>query len=30
MRQLLNVIKERGGSEVLGQSWMALRGETAG
>jgi hypothetical protein len=30
MRQLLNVVKERGGSEVLGQSWLALRSETAG
>lgn len=30
MRQLLNIVKERGGTEVLGQSWMALRGETPG
>jgi hypothetical protein len=30
MRQLLSVVKERGGTEVLGQAWMALRGETPG
>jgi hypothetical protein len=30
MRQLLSAVKERGGTDVLGQSWLALRGETAG
>ncbi len=30
MRQLLGVVKERGGTDIMGQSWLALRGETAG
>lgn len=30
MRQVLNVVKERGGTDVLGQSWLALRGATPG
>jgi hypothetical protein len=30
MRQLLSAVKERGGADVLGQSWLALRGETPG
>ena len=30
MRQLLDTVKQRGGTDVLGQSWLALRGETPG
>jgi hypothetical protein len=30
MRQLLGVVKERGGTDVLGRSWLALRGEQPG
>ncbi|MCC7369073.1 MAG: hypothetical protein IT306_11660 [Chloroflexi bacterium] len=30
MRQVLNAVKERGGTDVLGQSWLALRGATPG
>lgn len=30
MRKLLSEIKDRGGADVLGQSWMALRAETPG
>jgi hypothetical protein len=30
MRQLLNEAKQRGGADVLGRSWLALRGETPG
>ena len=30
MRQLLSQLKERGGSDVLGQAWVALRGATPG
>ncbi len=30
MRQLLSEVKQRGGTDVFGQSWLALRGETPG
>lgn len=30
MRQLLSEVKQRGGTEVLGRSWLALRGATPG
>lgn len=30
LRHVLSAVKERGGADVLGQSWLALRGETAG
>jgi hypothetical protein len=30
MRQLLSEVKQRGGTGVLGRSWLALRGETPG
>ena len=30
MRQLLNDVKQRGGADVLGRSWLALRGDTPG
>lgn len=30
MRQLLSAIKERGGADVLGRSWLALRAEAPG
>ena len=30
MRQLLSIVKERGGTDVLGQAWVALRGEQPG
>jgi hypothetical protein len=30
LRQLLSTVKERGGTDVLGQSWLALRGEQPG
>jgi hypothetical protein len=30
MRHFLSTVKDRGGADVLGQSWLALRGEHAG
>jgi hypothetical protein len=30
LRQMLSTVKERGGADVLGQSWLALRGEQPG
>jgi hypothetical protein len=30
MRELLSEVKQRGGTDVLGQAWLALRGETPG
>jgi hypothetical protein len=30
LRHMLSAVKERGGTDILGQSWLALRGEKAG